>query len=130
MELVARVGMFFTKASIVLIYQRIFIPVKTHKTIIWYAIWFVFWFNLLYTIALILVITTQCVGKEKQQARGENCLNQPALVVSASVINVVTDLMILIIPLVAIWGLQMTKKHKIRLSTVFAVGAMCVTSPF
>lgn len=127
MEIVARVGMFFTKASIVLLYQRIFIPPQTRRTAIWYGIWFVFWFNLLYTVALIFVVTTQCVNKQKQKARGEKCLNQPALVVSASVINVVTDLMILIIPIVAIWGLQMTKKHKIRLSAVFAVGAMYVS---
>ena len=124
MEIVARVSMFFTKASIVLLYQRIFIPTQSRKSVIWWAIWFVFWFNLLYTVALILVITTQCVGKEEQKARGEECVSQSALVISASVINVVTDLMILITPVVAIWGLQMAKKPKVRLSLIFAIGTL------
>lgn len=127
-ELVGRIAMFFTKASIVLLYQRVFVPVPNRKTIIWRAIWFVFWWNLLYTIALILTVTTECVGKEDKVARGEECLKQSALVISATVINVVSDLMILVIPIVAIWGLQMAKKPKFRLTAVFSVGAMQVPS--
>ena len=120
--------MFFTKASIVLLYQRIFIPVPDRKTIIWWAIWFVFWWNLLYTIALVLTVTTDCVGKKDKVAKGEECLKQSALVISATVINVISDVMILVIPIVAIWGLQMAKKPKFRLTAVFSVGAMQVPS--
>lgn len=116
--------MFFTKASIVLLYQRIFIPAGSRKTIVWWAIWFVFWWNLLYTVALILTVTTECVGKEDKVARGEECLKQSAVVISATVINVVSDLMILVIPIIAIWGLQMAKKPKYRLLAVFSVGTM------
>ena len=120
--------MFFTKASIVLLYQRIFIPVKSARSIIWWAIWFVFWWNLLYTVALILTVSTECVGKEDKVAKGEECLDQSALVILATVINVVSDLMILIIPIVAIWGLQMAREPKLRLSAVFAVGLMQVAT--
>jgi len=116
--------MFFTKASIVLLYQRIFITTQSRKTVIWWAIWFVFWWNLLYTVAVILTVTTECVGKEDKVAKGEQCIDQSAFVISATVINVVSDLMILIIPIVAIWGLQMAKRPKLRLSAVFAVGLM------
>lgn len=116
--------MFFTKASIVLLYHRIFLPIQFQKAVVRSAVWFVFWWNLLYTIALILTVTTECVGKEDKVARGQECLNQAALIISAAVINVVSDLMIFIIPIVAIWSLQLAKKSKFRVSAVFAVGAM------
>ena len=74
--------------------------------------------------ALILVITTECVGKADKVAKGEECLDQSAIVISATVINVVTDLMLLIIPMVVIWGLRMNKKPKLRLSAIFAVGLL------
>ncbi len=67
---------------------------------------------------------TECVGKAEKVARGENCINQYAVLICASVINVVSDLMILVIPIVAIWGLHMSKEKKIKLSTIFAVGLL------
>ena len=35
-EIVARIGMFFTKASIVLLYQRLFLPPGTGRSHIWW----------------------------------------------------------------------------------------------
>ncbi|KAL8726450.1 MAG: hypothetical protein Q9181_006047 [Wetmoreana brouardii] len=119
-EIVARLAMFFTKASIVLLYYRLFIPDSSKRTGVWWAIWFVFWWNLLYTVALVLTVTTDCVGKGDKVAKGEECVNQSAVVICATVINVVSDLMILIIPIAAIWGLQIAKTKKLRLSAVFA----------
>ncbi|KAL9579575.1 MAG: hypothetical protein Q9212_005035 [Teloschistes hypoglaucus] len=114
--------MFFTKASIVLLYHRISVPDSSRRTGVWWAIWFVFWWNLLYTVALVLAVTTNCVGKGVEVAKGQECVKQPVVVLGATVINVVSDLMILIIPMVAIWGLQMAKKKKLRVLAVFAVG--------
>lgn len=117
-------GITFTKASIILFYQRLFVPSGTRWTTIWCAIWFVFWFNLLYALALVLTVSTQCVGKEALVAQGKECVNQFAVLIGASVINVTTDLMILVIPIVAIWGLQMPLDKKWRVSLIFAVGAL------
>lgn len=125
-EIVGRVAMFFTKASIVLLFHRIFIPVRSRRTAVWWGIWFVFWWNLLYTVALILVVTTECVNKGAKVARGQECLDQSAIVIGATVINVVSDLMILVIPIVAIWNLQMARSQKYRLSAVFTVGLLGV----
>ncbi|KAL9125699.1 MAG: hypothetical protein Q9217_005144 [Psora testacea] len=125
-EIIARVGMFFTKVAIVLLYHRLFIPPGSPKSGIFWGIWFVFWWNLLYAIALILTVTTQCVGKADRVARGKECLNQYAILISASVINVVSDLMILVIPIAAIMGLHMTTQQKIRVSAVFGVGSLGV----
>ncbi|MCJ1460422.1 hypothetical protein MMC28_010804 [Mycoblastus sanguinarius] len=127
-EIVARVGMFFTKASIVLFYQRLFVPSGTRGTSIWWSIWFVFWWNVLYAIALVLAVAFECVGKGALVAEGKQCVDEYAVLICASVINVTTDLMILVIPIVAIWGLHMPAAKKWRLSAVFAVGTLGVVA--
>ena len=116
--------MFFTKAAILLLFHRLFIVDRTRRTSIWWAIWFVFYWNLLYAIALILSVAFQCVGKADRVAAGKECYNEFAVLMCASVINVTTDLMILVIPIVAIWGLKLPSAKKWRLSAVFAVGLL------
>ncbi|KAF7502497.1 hypothetical protein GJ744_005654 [Endocarpon pusillum] len=126
LEIIARVGMFFTKASILLLFHRFFVVEGSRRTKVWWAIWFVFWWNLLYAIALVLSVAFQCTGKRAVVEAGKECVNGFAVLICASVINVTTDLMILIIPVVAIWGLRMPSEKKWRLSAVFAIGFLGV----
>ena len=116
--------MFFTKASILLFYQRLFCTSNIGRTPIRWSIWFVFWWNLLYAIALVLAVALQCVGKAALVAEGKECVDGYAVLICASVINVTTDIMILIIPIVAVWGLHMAAEKKWRLTAVFAVGTL------
>lgn len=114
--------MFFTKLSILLLFHRIFIPPQPRKPGMYYAIWGVILFNLLYCIALVLVVLLQCAGKK--EIPGETCINTYSLLVTASIINVLSDVAMLIIPLVAIWNLHMPMRRKLGVSVVFAVGVL------
>ena len=116
--------MFFTKVSILLLFQRIFLPPNSPKTKIYWAIWFVFWWNLLYALALVITVLTECVGKEEIEARGGECINTYAVLIGASAINMISDLMIMVIPIAAVWNLHMLPPQKIRLSAVFAIGSL------
>ena len=69
-------------------------------------------------------MTLQCVGRP--HAPGQSCINSYAVLVTASVINVVTDLAILAIPLAAVSKLQMSAQKKQRLAILFTVGALYV----
>ena len=124
MEIIARVSIFLTKLSILLLFIRTFVPAQQKKSNIFYAIWAVIWFNFLYCIALILVLTLQCVGKT--EAPGKSCIDSFALFIASSVINVMTDVVMLAIPLVAIWDLQLATRRKIGIGAIFAVGAAYV----
>jgi hypothetical protein len=123
-EIVARIGMFFTKASIILFYHRLFVPAEPPRTATFWAIWFIFWWNLLYAVALVLTVVTECVGKADIVAHRGQCLDEYAVLICASVINVVSDLVILIIPITVIWNLHMSVEGKTRLSAIFAVGTL------
>lgn len=112
--------MFFTKLSILLLFLRIFVPPQSRKTTIFYAIWFVIWFNFFYCVALVLTVLLQCVGKKEKT----NCIDTFFLLVTASTINVLSDLVMLVIPLNSVWKLHMSRKQKYGLSIVFAVGTL------
>lgn len=119
-EVVARISFFFTKFSILLLFLRVFRPLPVRKDKMFYAIWFVIWFNLLYCVALVLAVTLQCVGKKRNPV--DACINTFAISTSASTINVSTDIMMLVIPLIEVWNLHMSRRRKLGLSFVFAVG--------
>lgn len=118
--------MFFTKTAILLLFHRIFVPEGARRTNVWWAIWVVFWWNLLYAIALVLSVAFQCVGKGAIVAAGKECVDEFAVVMCASVINVLTDIALLVIPIFAVWGLHLPSRKKWRLSAVFAVGFLSV----
>lgn len=125
-EIVARLSIFFAKLSILLLYLRIFFPKRTQKTPMWWWIWAVIWFNLLYTIALVLVVTLQCAPYGLPF--GSTCLNEYAVLISASVINVLSDIAVLLVPLEGVWKLQMARNQKAGLIIIFSLGALAPLS--
>ncbi|MCJ1312087.1 hypothetical protein MMC25_005761 [Agyrium rufum] len=125
-EIVARISVSFVKLSILLLYLRVFAPPKTQRTRIYYSIWIVIWFNLLYCIATVLTVLLQCVNKTHDA--GAACIDTYVFSLTASSFNVLTDLMMLAIPLLAVWNLQMPMTQKVKLSVVFAVGFLAVAT--
>ena len=114
--------MFFTKLSILLLFLRIFVPPLSRKTKIFYAIWVVIWFNFFYCVALVLTVLLQCVGKKKG-SKGE-CIDTFSLLITASTINVLSDVVMLIMQINSVLKLHMSRKQKYGLSLVFAVGTL------
>ncbi|PHH59526.1 hypothetical protein CDD81_2888 [Ophiocordyceps australis] len=128
-EIVARISIFFTKLSILLLYIRYFCPPGARRTWIFWSTLVVIIFNALYCIALVLVIRLQCVGKPPAVVESGTCVNHYLVLVTASIINVVTDFLILLIPLIAVWHLRMPQRRKLGLLVVFAVGGLgCAAS--
>ncbi|MCJ1469736.1 hypothetical protein MMC07_008377 [Pseudocyphellaria aurata] len=126
LEIIARISIFLTKLSILLLFLRIFVPSHTKKNKIYYSVWIVVWFNLLFCLALVFAIVFACVAKH--EPLGPVCSNSYALALTASSINIVSDVIMLIIPLVAIWDLQMAQKRKLGIGLVFAVGMLAVAT--
>ena len=84
--------------------------------------WVVIWFNLLFCVALVLSIVFACVAKHEPLE--PLCINSYVLALTASSINILSDIAMLIIPILAIWDLQMAKKRKLGILLVFAVGML------
>lgn len=56
------------------------------------------------------------------------CINRGAIYIATAVIGVVTDVILIAIPIPTIWRLQMPRKQKIGLTVIFGIGSMCVQS--
>jgi hypothetical protein len=52
------------------------------------------------------------------------CSNRGAIYIATAVLGIVTDVVLMLIPIPTIWGLQMPTKQKIGLTFIFAVGSM------
>ncbi|PKY03937.1 integral membrane protein [Aspergillus campestris IBT 28561] len=114
------------KASILLQYYRVF-QTSRMRTISWVMI------GVLATYGSWAVLSgfLNCIPVAKfwDPSITGYCLNQKGLWFSNAAMHIATDLAILIIPIPALIGLEIPKRQKIALISVFALGGfVCVTS--
>ncbi|KAI6083121.1 hypothetical protein F4821DRAFT_196842 [Hypoxylon rubiginosum] len=121
-QITARLSIFFARTSILLLYIRIFFPLGTARSAWWWVIQITITINLLFTIAFVLVTILQCAPYGLPF--GSQCVNQWLVLVIASVINIVSDIAVLLIPLASIWNLQMSRQRKWATGALFAFGAL------
>ncbi|KAJ8109483.1 hypothetical protein OPT61_g7428 [Boeremia exigua] len=57
------------------------------------------------------------------------CLNKASLYIATGVLNIITDIMVIALPIPMVLGLQMSKSRKVMLVMLFSVGSItCITS--
>lgn len=117
---------FVTKLSILLLYLRVFAPSTKSKT--YFFIQILIWVNLLFYLASTLVKIFECTPRSKIWHRDTpgTCVNINSLITTASIFNVVSDFLILLLPIACVWRLQMKLTKKLGTSAVFAAGALYV----
>ncbi|KAI4846403.1 hypothetical protein E4T44_05081 [Aureobasidium sp. EXF-8845] len=119
-------SMLSIKIAIMLLYRRLF-PIQNFM----WRWWAVFLFAVGYSVAGILTEIFDCTPVYFQWdifAEGK-CINRPAFYIANAVCNSVSDLLILALPIPVVWNLALTRRKKITLSLVFAMGsAGCIVS--
>lgn len=109
-----------TKVSILLLYLRIF-PVRTVVLICWGTIAVI----VAWAIATILAGCLICrpfAFNWDPTIPGGYCGNQVSSFTATGVINLVTDVVVLITPMPSLYRLQMAMYKKVTLMTVFGLG--------
>lgn len=56
------------------------------------------------------------------------CVNRGAIYIATAVLGIVTDVMLITIPIPTIWGLQMPTKQKIGVTLIFCIGSMTMVT--
>lgn len=122
--------MMFAKASILLLYQRLFKPSKVTKWIIHSTLVLVVTYHLAIMFATIFACAPRKKAWDVRWGGGE-CVKQtrdtPKIVqitIAGAAVNVFTDVMILIIPVPVVWKLQLPRRQKIAVLAIFATGAL------
>lgn len=112
---------FVVKLALLLIIARVFSPYK--KSII-----FIYTFTgllLAYYIAGLVVKIRPCMPiSDYWESDHSNCLDQRAVIMCDSIVSVVSDVLILFLPLPLTWSLQMEAKKKLRVIGILAAGGL------
>lgn len=117
--------MFFSKYAVLKQIESIFYNHRHHKPA-YKAIWALIWANLAFYFAITVAFIFACVPRAKiaDPTLDGTCLDTLASIIATSAINVVSDVTILIVPVAAVFGLQMPLKTKLGAAAVFAVGIL------
>ena len=114
------------KVSLFLLILEIFRPLKWLRIAVWLGLVTTGVFYYSYMIILLIV----CAPKEMTQLAyleilgTPQCLNNPRFILPVGIMNVLSDVYLMLIPLPAIWGLQIPLMKKIGISTIFLTGSM------
>ncbi len=117
-------SMFFAKASLLLLYIRIFGPKKSTR----YAAYFGLAFSFCLYLATVFVIVHYCApAAGKPWNLTDSAIKCDKAIVYGVVqgsITVVLDLYIFILPIPVVWGLQMSSRKRIAVLAVFFTGIL------
>ena len=111
----------FTKFSILLQYLRIFIPNrgKTYYLVHWFI-----WTNNVFFLLQFVLVMFQCIPRRKiwEPFLPGHCIDWRLDLIITSVFNLISDLIVLLLPFVWIWRLHMSWRRKIGVSAIFMIG--------
>ncbi|KAI0176852.1 hypothetical protein BJ166DRAFT_585009 [Pestalotiopsis sp. NC0098] len=80
------------------------------------------WGNFLFYLGTTISFSCVCTPKEAVWNSSTQCIDTKAIMVASSVLNIISDLTALVLPLVVIWGIQIPFKSKIKVIAMFSIG--------
>ena len=110
------------KISILHLYITIF-GNKTFRHVV-YAVMGITCAYWLSTIVRMFFLCTPFAYLWDKSIEGASCLDLSATSLSVSVINLILDVMIILLPMPILWRLQMAKSKKLAVSGIFGIGAV------
>jgi hypothetical protein len=115
----------FVKIALLSILTRIFAP---YRGKVWFIYTFLGCLCTYYTVALIVKIRmcnpVPYYWLGATLPGGGTCLDQTAALIADSVISLVSDIIILILPLPLTWSLQMSRNKKLRVIGLLSAGGL------
>lgn len=114
----------FAKLSLLLLYRRL-APQKWFHICIYIIMFIVAGYS--FAIIFALVFTCNPIEKNWDASILEgSCINRSAIYVMTAVVNIVTDVMIILVPVPIIIKVQMPRIQRFGVMCMFAVGSMYV----
>ncbi|BCS22383.1 uncharacterized protein APUU_30608S [Aspergillus puulaauensis] len=120
-----------TKASLLLLYQRIFGIVKTFR----YALWTSWVLILSYFVACVIASIAGCKPPSYLWDRFRNpdtpggCFDEVAFFRWNGLANMLLDVLMLVLPLPMVWRMRMSRRQKFLLTGIFLMGSfVCIVS--
>jgi len=112
------------KLAILALYRRLF-PKKNIRVVIHVLIGVL----VALTVSTIVTVSVACrpyAANWHPTMPGAVCINKEAFFIWGSIPNIVTDIVMLIVPIRVVWNLHTTTRLKIGLTATFAIGSLYV----
>jgi len=122
---ISRLDVTLAKLAILLLFLRLFEPRKTGRKQLWFWLWFMVFFNTVFCAIYMLLVQLQCVHR-KISVNG-SCLDEHLLLMTASLINVITEIALLIVPVFVVRGLRIPTGKKIGIVGILSFGTASVS---
>ncbi|KAI1260501.1 hypothetical protein F5Y18DRAFT_405609 [Xylariaceae sp. FL1019] len=118
-----------SKAAILLEWIHIFVPTGTRNAFYW-ACQCLLWVNVLFYTSTIITANLVCIPFEAiwDKTITGKCIDGKVIEVVSASLNLVSDLIILILPQKVIWTLHMRPQKKVGVSILFAIGLLAITA--
>ena len=113
------------KSALLFQLMRIFAPARRGS--IYWTIHVLVWANLMFYVSAFITILFQCIPQDKiwnPEREGGHCINYYVATIATGSVNVVSDILILLLPMFVIWRLRMGSNQKLGVSAVFATGLL------
>jgi hypothetical protein len=110
-----------TKVSILALFARIFSLRWFKRSILALGI-----FIVAYSVPQMFGTIFQCVPIHAKWTPGitPKCLDYAAMIVACGVINIITDIIMLVLPIPVLWKLQVSQHRKLALTLMFLTGGL------
>ena len=117
-------AIWLAKAALLFQLIRIFTPAKSGP--VYWACQTLIWGNLMFYVATFLTILLECHPiKEAWNPRAAgSCIDRNMILIVSGAVNAFVDLLNLLLPVWAIWQLQMAPRRKIGITAIFATGLL------
>ena len=121
-NMVYAVTIFFTKLSILLLYFRVFRPNKGSRLVLQIVIYC----NLAFYTVGLFIEAFQCIPMQRiwLPLYPGSCINQRALQLASAIFNLLSDLVILCLPVASVWKLNTHRRGKVGIMVIFATGIL------
>ncbi|KAI0377393.1 hypothetical protein F5Y04DRAFT_285032 [Hypomontagnella monticulosa] len=117
------VSIFFVKFSILMQYIRIFMPFRKPTRLYWATIFIIaINFIVYFLFTFLAIFSCHPIAKAWDPLiTGGHCINLLALGSALGAINTISDIIILIVPQVVIWRMNLSLRNKVEVSLIFTI---------
>ncbi|KAF2193660.1 hypothetical protein K469DRAFT_789617 [Zopfia rhizophila CBS 207.26] len=118
---------FCIKTAITLQYISIFVPRRSMDKFMFYGGWTAIFANLVFYLVRTIVNCIYCIPREKiwnKLLPGGHCIRNDWFITSTGLINAISDIVILLLPITSLWKLKIARKKKVQISMLSATGVL------
>lgn len=120
------VALGLAKLAIIMLYYRLLHTVRTWKYILWVLAGCIGITSTALVLAIILACHPVQEGWSDDLSRTNACSRRPSIHLATAVSNVVSDVLLILVPIVSLWSLHIPLLQKIGVICLCAIGCLSV----